>query len=1180
MYLARTRARVLCPWGLIVAVLLLVAWPGWAESVVVNTLSNETDGNVASIADLIAGPGEDGVISFHEAIAAANNTSGLDTISFSVSGTIDLGLSLPSITDSGGCEIDGGGTIVLDRLDKGITPAIDINASNTGIRGFTIVHNGFGIQINGDNNVVTACRIGTDGTNVLSNSGGGVSIQSGDFNVIGGTESGDGNVISGNNSFGISVGNEATNTWIQGNIIGMNAAGTSGIANNGPGIIDRGFSTTIGGTETLARNYISGNASAGIISMESGPVIIGNYIGTNITGTAAVPNASSGIVINANAFRIGGTLPEERNYISGNTGDGISISTSSNPSNLVAGNVIGLSPASLIALGNQSSGISVSAATFVRIGDPSTLDGFNIIGANGGFGILLASADDNTIDGNYIGTDASTVAHVGNGSGGIGIFSSADNQIGSGTDISNVISHNSGAGILINGDTSLGNVITQNSIFNNFMGGIVNQATSPLTPPTIESLVPFVGTTTVPGLVEIYADSGGQGKQFLGRVIPVDNGLFTITLNLAELSGLNITATVRDELGTTSAFSTPFPVGGSDSDGDGLTDAAETDTHGTNPNDPDSDDDGINDGREVGAGLDPLDPSDAALDLDGDGLTNLDELSVNLTEPADADTDHDGMADGFEVLHRLLPRNASDANADEDGDAFTNLEEHALRSNPRDENSPMASVFVSPSGTDSLTRGQRATPWKTIGFALSQVESSVENPVRVVLATGIYSENVMLEPGVMLAGAVGGSSVLSGPGPVLVEGADAAELHNLQIQQPTSAQGTSVLLRLVDVAMVVDRVSFAGNATRTATGAQLSGPGTEDTLFTGCAFTSLNFGITIAGGLPIVRKSQFSDIASNAIRIVSLSSDGDKDLGNSADPNTGYNTFHDTGAQAVLNQTGETVPMQNNDWGTDDPIEAANRVEGPATVEPILAKGAGILPASLTCSVWDGVSLAPIPNATVSLTGTVAFDTTQNTNGVYPFASLPAGDYTVTVTAPGYASSLPVPVTLASAEIVSLVFPLAPVATGTDSDGDGLSDALETGTYGTNPNKRDSDEDDINDDVEIAYGSNPNEVELARTTDINSDGEVSAVDVQLVINGALGLTVTGNGDVDRNGGLNATDVQFVILFALDAGKSWPSSSYLKFTWPYAERFGATRPLNDAIREIRRARFSEYSLRTS
>jgi arylsulfatase A-like enzyme len=64
---------------------------------------------------------------------------------------------------------------------------------------------------------------------------------------------------------------------------------------------------------------------------------------------------------------------------------------------------------------------------------------------------------------------------------------------------------------------------------------------------------------------------------------------------------------------------------------------------------PDNDLDGMPNGFESQhAGLDREDPLDAALDLDGDGLTNLEEYQ-NGTDPNDPDTDRDGVSDGEEV---------------------------------------------------------------------------------------------------------------------------------------------------------------------------------------------------------------------------------------------------------------------------------------------------------------------------------------------------------------------------------------------------------------------------------------------------------------------------------------------------------------------------------------------------
>jgi hypothetical protein len=86
-----------------------------------------------------------------------------------------------------------------------------------------------------------------------------------------------------------------------------------------------------------------------------------------------------------------------------------------------------------------------------------------------------------------------------------------------------------------------------------------------------------------------------------------------------------------------------------DTDGDGLTDWSETNTYGTDPNDPDTDDDTVFDGIEVQGGSDPLDPLDPpAVDSDSDGLFDFEE-DIYGTNPADNDTDDDGLLDGAEV---------------------------------------------------------------------------------------------------------------------------------------------------------------------------------------------------------------------------------------------------------------------------------------------------------------------------------------------------------------------------------------------------------------------------------------------------------------------------------------------------------------------------------------------------
>lgn len=87
-------------------------------------------------------------------------------------------------------------------------------------------------------------------------------------------------------------------------------------------------------------------------------------------------------------------------------------------------------------------------------------------------------------------------------------------------------------------------------------------------------------------------------------------------------------------------------VGGpKDSDGDGLPD--EEEAHwGTDPFDPDTDDDGLTDGEEVYTyKTDPLNP-----DSDWDGLKDGAEVHQHKTNPLVRDTDKGGVADGHEVI--------------------------------------------------------------------------------------------------------------------------------------------------------------------------------------------------------------------------------------------------------------------------------------------------------------------------------------------------------------------------------------------------------------------------------------------------------------------------------------------------------------------------------------------------
>jgi hypothetical protein len=138
-----------------------------------------------------------------------------------------------------------------------------------------------------------------------------------------------------------------------------------------------------------------------------------------------------------------------------------------------------------------------------------------------------------------------------------------------------------------------------------------------------------------------------------------------------------------------------------DPDQDGLCNLGEQ-ALGTDPDDPDSDNDGILDGSGVTYGflrswedtdhdgmpddweaMFGLNPNynDAYEDADSDGLCNIDEFIYN-TCADEADTDNDGISDGWEVTYGLDPLDPFDTSADTDSDGLDYLEEYTNGTDP------------------------------------------------------------------------------------------------------------------------------------------------------------------------------------------------------------------------------------------------------------------------------------------------------------------------------------------------------------------------------------------------------------------------------------------------------------------------------------------------------------------
>ena len=262
---------------------------------------------------------------------------------------------------------------------------------------------------------------------------------------------------------------DATNNTISGCWLGLDATGTNAAPNAGQGIlIAAGASRNIiGGTNALARNVISGNSQYGVFITDSnttGNMVLGNYLGTDASGSNAVPNGKSGVFIGvANGNLIGSTNPAGRNIISGNTEYGIYLTSTTN--NAILGNYIGVNAGGESALGNGLSGVGIfSGAQSNYLGGTGSGAG-NVISGNQPYGIFIsgAEADNNQVLGNFIGTDAAGTGSPGTQQYGIGILAGASANIIGGAD--------PGARNVISGNQSYGLYISDPGTSNNFVLG-------------------------------------------------------------------------------------------------------------------------------------------------------------------------------------------------------------------------------------------------------------------------------------------------------------------------------------------------------------------------------------------------------------------------------------------------------------------------------------------------------------------------------------------------------------------------------------------------------------------------------------------------------------------------------------------------------------------------------------
>jgi hypothetical protein len=320
-------------------------------------------------------------------------------------------------------------------------------------------------------------------------------------------------------------------------------------------------------------------------SGDQNDVFAGNFFGTDVSGTLAVPNSwaiwlySSGPGTGSKN-RIGMDSPQDyadRNIISGNSASGVAIFLNGADDNLVAGNLIGTdrhgNP-----LGNGAFGVVVEwGAQFNQIGGEGGLG--NVIAYNGGnaqfFGSAVGGAGVLVADTNYTqqqyfqlptgfnSTTGNTIegnAIYGNAGLGIDLASSNWDMTGAITGI---------VASIVNTPTWLGEALNDSqghSGPNNWQNfPVLTSASSSGTDTSVAGTFSEAAEPNTAITLDFYANpapdpSGyGQGQTYLGETtVTTDangNATFTADLAAGSLAGQWITATATDPSGDTSEFS-------------------------------------------------------------------------------------------------------------------------------------------------------------------------------------------------------------------------------------------------------------------------------------------------------------------------------------------------------------------------------------------------------------------------------------------------------------------------------------------------------------------------------------------------------------------------------------------------------------------------------------------------
>lgn len=366
--------------------------PLTGETITVTTLFDVTDFSGAQqVGDL---PGPDGRVSFREAVTAANNTPGPQTIAFAIPVSefwLIPNVALLKLEDGAFFLGDGGTTVDFstqtvnigdtnpDGPEVGIyglepngwgIAAIFVNGNDCVIKGLgTVYQRGYAVEFVGDNNRLTGSQITGPLYAAINIEGYGTTIPTG--NIIGGTALGDGNELG-----SLTIRGPADDNVVIGNIIIGGGVSVLGATRYGVSL----HNNRIGGPTAAERNVISGAGSYGeegfplgeqvSVVDADGTIVQGNYIGTTIDGMSRYPEQLGPVgveVYDARGTTIEGNLIAGMRVVGINHYNGqifgqaihVGATNENTQDTLIVGNAIGLAADGVTPIVTRS-GIGVS----------------------------------------------------------------------------------------------------------------------------------------------------------------------------------------------------------------------------------------------------------------------------------------------------------------------------------------------------------------------------------------------------------------------------------------------------------------------------------------------------------------------------------------------------------------------------------------------------------------------------------------------------------------------------------------------------------------------------------------------------------------------------------------------------------------------------------------------------